>query len=133
MYYKKANCCLLVYDITDKNSFEECKNYYNEGIKEKCKKGIKVIVLGNKTDLEENREVFPEEGAGFALENDYIFMETSCLKNDNVADAFETLIEMTNIESKKRNSIEQKGIILNPEEHKNQNNNSCCPLSKLFK
>ena len=74
-YYKKADCCLLVYDITNRISFEECKNYYNEGIIEKCKKNIKVILLGNKADLEDQRQVQSEEAAGFALENDYIFME----------------------------------------------------------
>ena len=100
-YYKQADCCLLVYDITDRDSFNECTSYYNERIKEKCKKGIKVILLGNKSDLEEKRVVDSEEGAGFALENDYIFMETSCLKNTNVANAFETLIEITNIEVQK--------------------------------
>ena len=35
------------------------------------------------------------EGADFAFENNYIFMETSCLENRNVADSFETLIELT--------------------------------------
>ena len=131
MYYKKASCCLLVYDITNQNSFEECKHYYNEGIKEKCKKSIKVILLGNKTDLEDKREVSPEEGAGFALENDYIFMETSCLKNENVADAFSALIEMTNIDSKRNDDTIPKGITLNLEEHQNHNN-YCC-LARLFR
>ncbi len=107
-YYKKADCCLLVYDITDKNSFNECKTYYNENIKEKCKKDIKVILLGNKSDLEAQRQVESEEGAGFALENDYIFMETSCLKNTNVSNAFETLIELTNIETKRGEEINKK-------------------------
>ena len=91
-YYKKASCCLLVYDITDKNSFEECKNYYNENIKEKCKENIKVVLLGNKTDLEDQRQVPSEEGATFALENNYIFIETSCLKNESVDEAFKTII-----------------------------------------
>ena len=100
-YYKRADCCLLVYDISSRKSFDECKNYYNINIKERCKKNVKVILLGNKTDLEENREIKPEEGAGLSLENDYIFMETSCLKNENVASAFETLIEMNNIEAKR--------------------------------
>ena len=100
-YYKRADCCLLVYDISSRKSFDECKNYYNINIKERCKKNVKVILLGNKTDLEEKREIKPEEGAGLSLENDYIFMETSCLKNENVASAFETLIEMTNIEAKR--------------------------------
>ena len=101
-YYKKADCCLLVYDITDRKSFEECKEYYCLNIIEKCKKDIKVVLLGNKTDLEEKRQVKSEEGANFALENDYIFIETSCLRNKNVANAFETLIEIANIEAKKK-------------------------------
>ena len=124
-YYRKADCCLLVYDITNRKSFDEVKDYYNENIKEKCKKKIKVILLGNKTDLEDQRKVQPEEGAGLALENDYIFMETSCLKNANVSDAFETLIEITNIESKK-NKDSRKGLQLKKENIKRKN--CFCPL-----
>ena len=100
-YYRKADCCLLIYDIADYKSFNECKNYYNEQLMKNCKKDIEVILLGNKSDLKEKRKVLPEEAAGFALENNYIFMETSCVKNENVASAFEALIELTNIEIKK--------------------------------
>ena len=99
--YKKADCCLLIYDITRKKTFEDCKSYFKESIEENCKKNVKVLLLGNKTDLEEEREVAPDEGANFAEKNNYLFMETSCLKNANVADAFETLIEITNREAKK--------------------------------
>ena len=109
-YYRKADCCLLVYDITNRKSFDECKDYYNKNLIEKCKKDVKVILLGNKTDLEDQRVISPEEGAGLALENDYIFMETSCLKNSNVASAFETLIELTNIEEKRK---QNKNIQIN--------------------
>ena len=109
-YYRKADCCLLVYDITKRKSFDECKDYYNKNLIEKCKKDVKVILLGNKTDLEDQRVISPEEGAGLALENDYIFMETSCLKNTNVASAFETLIELTNIEEKRK---QNKNIQIN--------------------
>ena len=100
-YYTNADCCLLVYDITNRKSFEECKNYFNKNLIDKCKKNIKVILLGNNTDLEDKREVKSEEGAAFALENNYNFMETSCMKNTNVANAFQTLLEMTNIDIKK--------------------------------
>ena len=130
-YYKKADCCLLVYDITNRKSFEECKTYYNEGIMEKCKKNIKVILLGNKADLEDQRKVSSEEAAGFALENDYIFMETSCLKGTNVSDAFETLIELTNIEAKKNNiDLRKKGTMLKKEKFKLID---ICPCKSLFK
>ena len=107
-YYKLADCCLLVFDITNRKSFEECKGYYNKSLREKCKKNIKVILLGNKTDLEDKRVVSSEEGANFALENDYIYIETSCFKNTNVANAFETLIELTNIEMRKNQKEKEK-------------------------
>ena len=108
-YYKKADCCLLVYDITNRKSFDECKDYYNKNLIEKCKK-----------DLEDQRVISPEEGAGLALENDYIFMETSCLKNSNVASAFETLIELTNIEEKRK---QNKNIQIN---NNNSNRRNAC-------
>lgn len=95
-YYKKADCILLVYDITSLKSFNACQNYYIKEIKNECKEDIKVILLGNKTDLKEKREVTQEMGSNLALKNGYIFMETSCEDNYNVSDAFETLIEMTN-------------------------------------
>ena len=84
------------------------------------KKNIKVILLGNKTDLEEQREVSSDEGAGLALENDYIFMETSCMKNTNVSNAFETLIELTNIEEKKN-----QNLVIN---NKKKKKSICCWL-----
>ncbi len=109
-YYKQTDFILLVYDISDRHSFEEGKTYFKYNIKEKCKENIKVILLGNKTDLEDEREVPSEEAAGFALENNFIFMETSCARNQNVTDAFETLIEITNIELKKNNNKIKKNI-----------------------
>ena len=109
-YYRGADGCLLVYDITNRNSFDEIKGYFCEQIEEKCKKDIKIILLGNKTDLEENREVSSEEGANFALEKGYTFLETSCLENRNVADSFETLIELSYEKALKRRkeSISEK-------------------------
>ena len=124
-YYKSANCCLLVYDITKIESFNDCELYYNEKIKQNCPKNIPVILLGNKTDLETERKVRPEDAANFALKFNYIFMETSCLKNENVADAFETLIEITNREmlinkEKMGNEEQTKNIVINNEEIKNK-------------
>ena len=125
-YYRNADCCLLVYDVSNRKTFEEC-SYYSQQIKERCKKDVKVILLGNKTDLK--RKVSSEEGAKLALKNKYIFMETSCLKNKNVADAFQTLIETTNLEAKKNNAnlIKRSAsrIVLTTEEHKKEKKKKC--------
>ena len=54
-YYQKADAILLVYDISDRKSFEQIKNYYCPKIEELCKKNIPIILLGNKTDKENER------------------------------------------------------------------------------
>lgn len=128
-YYRNANCCLLVYDITNEKSFIDCKEYFNEKIKENCPKGIPIILLGNKTDLEEKRKVPSEDGAKFALEYNYIFMETSCMKNTNVADAFETLIEITHREAiKQKNNDDQKITLSKGDDNKDgeKKKKKCC-------
>ena len=126
-YYRKADCCLLVYDISDKYSFDQLKDYFIETIKEKCKKNIQIILLGNKTDLEDKRQVSAEEGANLALVNNYIFLETSCLKNKNVADAFETLIEITNREAKKAKNVDNSNSMSFSIDKKHKNKEDKCP------
>ena len=124
-YYRRADCCLLVYDISERKSFDECK-YYSKKIKEKCKENIVTILLGNKTDLDYKRQIPSEEGANFSLENGYIFMETSCLKNKNVADAFQTLIEITNREAIKKKD-DNITLVLNKKDLKvEKKKKSCC-------
>ena len=104
-YFRKADAALLVYDISNRKTFEIVKDYYCPKIKEFCKKNIPIILLGNKADKENLRQIQPEEGAQLALKEKYKFKETSCLKNINVADAFEALIELWNIEFLKKEII----------------------------
>ena len=101
-YYKKADAILLVYDISNISSFDEIKNYYVERIRESCEKDVPILLLGNKTDLEEKRQVTKEQGIELALQENYEFNESSCMKNLNVAGAFEALIERWNIENHKK-------------------------------
>ena len=122
-YYKQADCCLLVYDITSMDSFKSIKNYYIKKIKEKCNNGLKVILLGNKTDLKDKRQVSDDNGKDLAEENGYMFMESSCKDNYNVSDAFTALVEMTNNEINKRNNNNSISI---DKDDNNNTNSSCC-------
>ena len=121
-FYKKADGVLLVYDITRQDSFDEIKDYYYEKIKENCKENIKVILLGNKTDLEEQRVIPPEVGANYAAEKGFLFLETSCLKNRTVADGFQTLIELTYREGTP--NMNEKSLSLN--QKKTKKKGGCC-------
>ena len=127
-YYKKADGCLLVYDITKKQTFDEIKNYFYEQIQEKCKKDIKIIILGNKTDLEEERQVSTEEGSNFAAEKGFMFLETSCLQNRLVADSFETLIELTYRDAIENNltNLTDKPLTISNKTSKSKKNKSLC-------
>ena len=125
-YYKQADCCLLVYDITSMDSFKSIKNYYIKKIKEKCNNGLKVILLGNKTDLKDERQVSDDNGKDLAEKNGYMFMESSCKDNYNVSDAFTALVEMTNTDIKKgirKETSKKKGEKLKKSNHKNR---KCC-------
>ena len=83
-----------MYDITNRNEFNEIKDYFIVKVKQLCKNNVKVILVGNKTDLEIEREISYDEGINLAYLNNYLFIETSCLKNKNVYETFEKIIEI---------------------------------------
>ena len=64
-YIKKANGVLLVYSITDKDSFNNISNWMNDIIDEAGDK-IPIVLIGNKCDLEDNRKISKEEGENAA-------------------------------------------------------------------
>ena len=89
---QNADGIILMYDITDNESFESSKYFYDDKIKSLCKKNIKKLLLGNKCDLKEKRVIIREQGLKFASENNYKFKEISCCTNENVFEAFEEFI-----------------------------------------
>eukprot|EP00331_Platyophrya_macrostoma_P020890 CAMPEP_0176475896 /NCGR_PEP_ID=MMETSP0127-20121128/43854_1 /TAXON_ID=938130 /ORGANISM="Platyophrya macrostoma, Strain WH" /LENGTH=149 /DNA_ID=CAMNT_0017871529 /DNA_START=208 /DNA_END=654 /DNA_ORIENTATION=+ len=86
-YYRGSIGALLVYDISRRETFEnlakwldETKNYANEN--------MITILIGNKSDLTNEREVSYEEGEKFAKKNNLMFLETSAKTAHNVEQAF---------------------------------------------
>ena len=89
-YFKGAHGILLLYDVTNKDSFKNLESWLIEIEKNSNQKVLKILI-GNKCDLTEEREITAEEGKAFALRNGMEFMETSAKMNTNVTEAFETL------------------------------------------
>ena len=82
IFYSNSKVVVLVYDVTNKKSFDELKNYWWGQIKENCNNNIIIALAANKCDLYEQRQVSDEEGEEFAESLGALFASTSA-KNDN--------------------------------------------------
>lgn len=80
-YYVGANLLFLFYDLTRKQSFHNLRTWL-ASIKERVKgTDCKIVLIGNKLDLTEERQVSMEEAAMFAQENSFSYFEVSALYN----------------------------------------------------
>lgn len=88
MYYRGAQAALVVYDITDSDSFRRAKLWVRE-LRQANSNQTVIGLTGAKSDLAATgRKVDTREAADYAEENGLIFMETSAKKGDNVAEIF---------------------------------------------
>ncbi|KAJ3435438.1 rab2a member ras oncogene family [Anaeramoeba flamelloides] len=92
-YYRGAVGCLLVYDITLRESFYHVQNWLQD-VLEYSGPQTQIILVGNKTDLQGQRAVSTEEGKKFAEEHKINFIETSAKTANNIDEAF---LEISNI------------------------------------
>jgi small GTP-binding protein len=88
MFYKDANAAILVYDITNKFSFEELQNYWMEQVKESSPKNTILAVVANKSDLIEYEQVDEEVARQFAKDNNAFFSVTSAKDTAQVDSLF---------------------------------------------
>ncbi|KAM0677010.1 hypothetical protein BDAP_002386 [Binucleata daphniae] len=93
MYYRGAQVALVVYDITKQESFETAKKWIDELNIEKPKDFLKVLI-GNKSDLENQRKVGFDEARLFAVENDLLFYETSAKTGYNIERIFVDIADL---------------------------------------
>jgi hypothetical protein len=85
--YRGAAGALLVYDITRRETFEHLSSWLEDCLKY-SNANIVITVIGNKCDLETNRQVTREEGEEFAKKHNLLFLETSAKTAENVDEAF---------------------------------------------
>ncbi len=91
-YYKGASGAIIVYDVTSVSSFKNVDKWYHE-IKELASKDIQILLIGNKTDLEDKIVISTENSRDKATDLNLPVMETSALNASNVKEAFHLLIK----------------------------------------
>jgi Ras-related protein Rab-1A len=138
-YYRNSDAVILMYDISDKNTFDDLQMWtkqleqYVEDYRD-----LFIAIVGAKYDLIDSRQVKYEKAKSFAEQNQYLFMETSAKTGRNVRELFNSMAKAMysrEIQGKRRNevnigesqqNIRQKHIMrLNSKEIK-PNKKNCC-------
>ena len=91
-YYKGSHGIILIYDITNTQSFENVKTWVNQ-IREEASSNVIIYIAGNKVDMEDERKVDRDDGEKLAEELGFPFVETSAKNGININETFEYLVE----------------------------------------
>ncbi len=128
-YFRDIDCCVMVYDITSKESFESLEKWRLEleakGPETRRVKGQEeypIFVLGNKIDQEVKREVRGKEAMEWAKRHKYHFYEVSAQENVMIEPVLEEIGKNLDWKSKS----EMKGIKLEKKDKKDEKEKSSC-------
>ena len=126
-HLKQIDGVLLIYDITNEESFKNISKWMND-IRQSRDKTLPIVLCGNKCDLEDKRVISKEMGEKKAEENDISFIETSCKEGINIDEAFMELVKL--IYNKSEENENRDTVQINRESFKSKNVNkgksSCC-------
>ena len=130
-YYKGAKGAFIVYDITRKNTFETVNKWVSD-ITAAADKKITLILIGNKNDLEDQRQVTKEVGEEKAKELGLAFMETSACSGENLDKAFQMMINeiykkyQEDVVGETQESTVQQGKDITLDKTKGKQKKKCC-------
>ena len=91
-YYKGANGIILIYDVTNPQTFDNVKGWISQ-IREEANQNVLIYIVGNKIDMKEERKIKTEDGEKLAGDYGFPFVETSAKEGININETFEDLVE----------------------------------------
>eukprot|EP00866_Antonospora_locustae_P001387 jgi/Antlo1/1387/1230 len=110
-YYRGTYGALVVYDITRRATLLQSVNHWLMQLRQHSRKNTTIILVGNKKDLEQQREVSMEEGKRMAEQNGFALFETSALSGENVRKVFFELVKDIYEKNKLLNAVNSKSSL----------------------
>jgi len=86
-FYKGAVAALIMFDLTRRQTFENLEKWIKD-VKDSSEENVAIMIVGNKSDLVNLREIRTEEGVSFAESKNAAYIETSALDSSNIEAAF---------------------------------------------
>jgi Ras-related protein Rab-5C len=120
MYYRGAAAAIVVYDITNKESFNGAKSWVKE-LQRRGDPNVVIALAGNKADLQNKRKVEYQEAQQYAEENGILHLETSAKNATNVKNLFQ---EIAHKLPKNPPQSEREAFPIIPPKH--TENKACC-------
>ena len=112
-YYRGADGCLLVFDISSRSSFESLSMWLSEARQNSNNPNLVILMIGNKADLETKRQVSYQEAKDFADANQLTFLELSAKNYEEVEAAFLRTAEDIDKKIRENGKAQSNGIKLN--------------------
>eukprot|EP01083_Nonionella_stella_P075720 205932_1 len=132
IYYRDSNAAILVFDITDKTSFQKVQNWIDE-LRKIVGKDIILFIAANKIDLESKRQVDQSEVHGYASSVGATVMGTSAKNGKGVNEVFlemtKTLLKQTQNQPsriRQKSRPKSKIAVIDDEQNQKKDNDGCC-------
>ena len=130
LFYKNATGIIIVYDVTNRNSFEEIKNFWYNEVKLNAPDNVKIVIVGNKCDLYLKEEIKEDEARTYAENIGVMFQLTSALDSSGVDELFQNLADALDdpgfIVANNENKIKLNNDVRNVRNVRRANRRNCC-------
>lgn len=134
LYYRSSNGAVIVYDITDQDSLQKVKSWVKE-LRKMLGTDISLAIVGNKTDLEHERQVDLNEADAYAQKVNALHWHTSAKANEGIEELFLALIEKmlerraeqeAQSSTLSRQGSQRKNVLVVDDEQLEPTPRSCC-------